>query len=122
LVPALAIPLLSDTSVYNLAVTVFYAGVVMAQIGNAFACRAELNRSYTLGYFSNRILWAGILVSVLQLLAVVYISGLRDMFQHFPLPLFFWVWVLPYGLYLYGLEWVRKAFMRRNTPEVEPIH
>jgi len=39
-----------------LATTVFHAGVVAAQIGNAFACRTEKEYVRRLGWFGNRFL------------------------------------------------------------------
>lgn len=104
---------LTNDDVYRLAVTVFYAGVVMAQVGNVFACRAEVNRSTSLGWFSNRSLWVGIAISLAQLLLVVYWLPLHTVFDHAPLPLWMWLWLTPYGLILYGLEWIRKAAYRR---------
>ncbi len=106
---------LNNDDVYRLAVTVFYAGVVMAQVGNVFACRAEVNRGITLGWFSNRGLWVGIAISVVQLLLVVYWLPLHMLFDHAPLPLWMWLWLVPYGLVLYSLEWIRKAAYRRFT-------
>jgi len=45
---------LDQESLYLLAVTTFHAGVVMSQVGNAFACRTEKARGRHLGWLSNR--------------------------------------------------------------------
>ncbi len=111
----------SNYDLYRLAVTVFYAGVVMAQMGNAFASRAERNRSSTLGWWSNRTLWAGVILSVVQLLFVVYIPVLARIFDHRALPWVFWLWIAPFALFIYGLEWIRKAFIRRANYKKETI-
>ena len=95
-----------------LAVTVFHAGVVMAQIGNVFACRAETNRGRRLGWFSNRFVWLGVLVEIGMILALIYIPLLADQFDHLPLPPAFWGWLVLYVPLLYGLEWIRKAVVR----------
>lgn len=112
---------LDNITVQQLALTVFYAGVVVTQVGNAFACRAEVNRSHSLGWLSNRPLWFGVGLAIFQLLAVIYIYPLRYIMGHVALPAWFWLWIAPLGLILYGLEWLRKAFVRKfshSTPNV----
>jgi magnesium-transporting ATPase (P-type) len=96
-----------------LAVTVFHAGVVMAQVGNAFACRTATHRGRTLGWFSNRFLWIAIGMEVLIILALIYIPPLAQAFDHVALPPVFWAWLVLYAPLLYGLESIRKWFVRR---------
>ncbi len=112
---------LDNSTVEQMALTVFYASVVVTQVGNAFACRAEVNRSSSLGWLSNRSLWLGVCLALLQLWAVIYIQPLRYVMGHTALPVWFWLWIAPFGLVLYSLEWVRKAFVRKfshSTPNV----
>jgi magnesium-transporting ATPase (P-type) len=113
---------LSDLEVYSLAITVFYAGVVMAQVGNAFACRAETNRGIALGWTSNINLLFGVAMEVFLLLIVIYIAPIASWFDFSPLPAFFWLWLAPYALILYTLEWIRKAAVRQLQPHPELIH
>ena len=103
---------LDENQVYWLAVTVYYAGVVSAQVGNAFACRTEINRSRLLGWTSNRFLLGSIAVSILLLLALIY-TPLGRPLAFTPVPGLLWLWLAPYGLVLYGLEWIRKALFRQ---------
>jgi potassium/sodium efflux P-type ATPase len=98
---------------YFLATTVFFAGVVMAQAGNAFACRTEKERVRHLGIFSNRLLLWGILIEVLIALALIYIPPLARLFEHIPLPALAWVGLSLYGPILFMLEWTRKRIVRR---------
>jgi magnesium-transporting ATPase (P-type) len=99
----------------GVAVTVFHAGVVMAQVGNAFACRTETHRGRSVGWFSNPFLLFGVLVEILIILALIYIPPLADAFEHVPLPPVFWLGLSLYPLILYGLEWLRKSFVRRRS-------
>jgi magnesium-transporting ATPase (P-type) len=69
-----------------LAVTMFHAGVVMAQVGNAFACRTEKQRGRTLGWFSNRSLLLSIAVEIGLILCLIYVPGLAAIFDHRRLP------------------------------------
>jgi magnesium-transporting ATPase (P-type) len=95
-----------------LATTVYFAGLVMAQIGNAFACRSETLRSSRLGWGSNRIIWYGIGVEIAIMLLLIYVSFVSELFLFIPIPLKFWAGLIFYPLIIYGLEWFRKAFVR----------
>jgi sodium/potassium-transporting ATPase subunit alpha len=97
---------------YMTAITVFHAGVVMAQVGNAFACRTETNRGRTLGWGSNRLLIYGVIVEILIILALIYVPFLAKIFNHVPLQPGIWLWLSSYGLILYSLDWIRKGVVR----------
>ncbi len=101
-------------STYILAATAFYAGVVACQVGNAFACRTETGHVRRMGLFSNPSLLLGIAAAILLMLATIYVSPLARLFDHLPLPLALWPALVAFGSLLYGLEWVRKAVVRRN--------
>jgi Ca2+-transporting ATPase len=117
-----------DPGAYNIppdqvplvAVTVFHAGVVIAQIGNVFACRTETNRGRRLGWFSNRYLWFGVLLSIAIIISLIYFPFLAEQFDHFPLPPAFWGWLALYAPILYSLDWLRKGVVRwRKQVKVE---
>ncbi len=95
-----------------LASTVYHAGVVMAQIGNAFACRSDRARSVSLGWFSNKYLWVGILIEIIGILSVIYIPFIARIFNHTALPLWMWAGLILYAPILYTIEWIRKAIRR----------
>jgi magnesium-transporting ATPase (P-type) len=117
-----ALPLLgswlgADTSggginVNLLAVTVFHAGVVMAQVGNAFACRTERERGRSLGWLSNPYLILGVTIEIGMILILIYYPPLAEVFQHAPLPPVVWLGLGLYGPILYSLDWLRKVLVR----------
>lgn len=100
------------TSQNALAITVYYAGVVMAQIGNAFACRTERNRGRFLGWLSNPSLLRGIAIELVILLGLVYIPPLADLFGHVAIPPVLWIGLGIYPVIIYSLDWIRKWFIR----------
>jgi magnesium-transporting ATPase (P-type) len=108
---------LTSTELNQLAVTVFYAGVVMAQVGNAFACRTERHRGRTLGWLSNPQLLLGIGIELLILLVLIYLPPLARLFEHVPIPLLLWPGLASYALVIYSLDWMRKWLLRwRENP------
>ncbi len=97
---------------YSLAVTVFHAGVVLAQMGNAFACRSETSRNSRLGWISNKYLLLGVAAEFLGIWIMVYQPSLASYLQHKPLPLEYWAGLASFPLILYSLEWIRKQAVR----------
>jgi len=98
---------------YILATTAFHAGVVMAQIGNAFTCRTETEPVHRLGWFSNRFLLLGIAVEIGLILLLIYFRPLAMLFEHLPLPPEYWIGLSLFAPALYGLDRIRKGFARR---------
>ncbi|HEX9029459.1 MAG TPA: cation-translocating P-type ATPase C-terminal domain-containing protein, partial [Anaerolineales bacterium] len=98
---------------YLLAVTVFHSGVVMSQVGNAFACRSEKEKGHHLGWLSNPFLLGGIAIEILIILALIYIPPLARLFQHAPLPAVFWVGLSSFALIIYSLDRIRKEAVWR---------
>jgi Ca2+-transporting ATPase len=100
----------SADQVYVLATTIFFAGVVMAQVGNAFTCRRETPGVHYLGWFSNRFLLAGIVFEILLALALIYVRPLAALFGHMPLPAVAWLGLGTIGPVLYVFDRLRKSF------------
>jgi P-type Ca2+ transporter type 2C len=100
---------------FMLASTVFQAGVVTAQIGNAFACRSEKGNVRWLGLFSNPFLLGGIIFESFLIMVMVYVQPAAREFGHLPLPVGYWVWLILFAPVLYILERIRKWFVRRKS-------
>jgi P-type Ca2+ transporter type 2C len=105
-----------------LASTVYFAGLVMSQVGNALACRSDRSRGSSLGWLSNKYLWIGILLEIAGILAIIYIPFLADLFRVVPLPAWMWILLTMNALVLYSMEWIRKAIVRgtKHTPKQTP--
>jgi len=115
-------PALVRSNVYLLpllAMTVYHAGVVMAQVGNAFASRSETNHNRRLGWLSNRFLVLGVGIEIGLIIILIYIHPLAGIFQHVPLPPTYWLWLGLYPLVLYSLEWIRKQWVRQVNHKKE---
>jgi magnesium-transporting ATPase (P-type) len=98
--------------VYVLATTTFHAGVVMSQIGNAFACRSETRNVRHMGWLSNRFLLIGVAIEIGLILSMIYIHPLAVAFEHRPLPPTYWLGLALFAPLLYGIERVRKSIFR----------
>jgi Ca2+-transporting ATPase len=92
--------------------TVFLAGVVLAQIGNAFACRTSRAHNTQMGWGSNKVLLVGIALSLLMIAGIIYIPSLANVFDNQTFPVFLWPILASFAIILYTLEWFRKAILR----------
>ena len=98
-----------------LASTIFFAGVVTAQIGNAITCRTEKPGVRRLGLLSNPLLWVGIATEIALALALIYVRPLAETFHHAALPPLAWVGLGLYAPLLYGLDRLFKARANRHA-------
>jgi magnesium-transporting ATPase (P-type) len=97
--------------VHPLAILVYFAGVVMAQVGNAFACRSETNRGRSIGWLSNPFLLAGVAVEIVLFFGMVLYNSTS---QH-PLGILFWTGIASFALIIYILDWLPKQWARRRA-------
>jgi Ca2+-transporting ATPase len=95
-----------------LAATVYHAGVVTSQVGNALACRSDHTRSTNLGWLSNKYLWIGIVIELAGIVSIIQIPFLAKIFKHTPLPIWMWMGLGMNTFVLYSIEWIRKAILR----------
>ena len=116
-IPALPFPsfftlVLSPEKAHAMAVTVFHAGVVLSQVGNAFACRSEKTRNSRMGWFGNHYLLFGVGLEILGIWAIINYEFLANSFEHVFIPYRYWIGLSFFPLILYSLEWIRKQISR----------
>lgn len=112
LAPLLLLPAISAQNLYFLATTVFHAGVVTSQIGCVLACRSEKSYIHQVGWLSNPLLLTGIVVEMVLILIMVYIQPWAGLLNHYPIPPIYWAGLLLYAPTIYGLERMRKMFVK----------
>jgi magnesium-transporting ATPase (P-type) len=99
--------------------TVFLAGVVTAQVGNAFACRTSKAHITQMGWGSNKTLLGGILLSLVLIAGLIYISPLAEAFDNAIFPFIIWPALLLYAPVLYTMDWFRKSLIRWTEKKQE---
>ncbi len=96
------------------ATTVVFLGIVILQIGNAFACRTERGSVFRIGLFSNRFLLWSILFEVAFAIALIYVPVLQRIFGTAALSWAWWVGFLAVVPVVFSLEELRKWVVRRR--------
>jgi magnesium-transporting ATPase (P-type) len=107
-------PFIADGTVYVTATTVTFAGIVMAQVGNAFACRTSRQSVLKLGLFTNRLLLWGIAAEICLMMTLIYFPPAARMFNMSPLGARHWLMIAAFGVVLFLIEEARKFLVRRT--------
>lgn len=105
----------TDDPAYKVAVTAYFAAVVGCQIVNVMICRTQSQSIFTLKFFSNPLIWLGILVELLLVFAVSEIEFLQTVFGTAPIG---WSEIslgLPFALTLLIVDECRRWLLRRGN-------
>jgi Ca2+-transporting ATPase len=109
------------TAIYHQATTATIAAIIACQIGNLFACRSEWVSVSRQSWSNNRLLWVGISVECLALLAFIYFPPFSLVFTTAPLVHWQWLMLIACPLILLAAEEFRKAKSRRRRGNGQPI-
>ena len=112
--PGLAFP--ADELLHRRATTMTLAGIVAAQVGNAFACRTDRESLFRVGFFGNRLLLAGIAAELALLFALIFFPPLARVFGTAPLHWADWRLLVIFPPVVLLAEEVRKWIVRRTRP------
>jgi sodium/potassium-transporting ATPase subunit alpha len=101
-----------DNVLYMQATTACLTAIVIAQMGNVFACRSSRESVLGLGLFTNRVIFIGIGFELCLQLFIVYHPWGNRIFSTSPVPLQIWLVLLPFAFLLLFAEEVRKFAVR----------
>ncbi|OLP17857.1 HAD family hydrolase [Leptolyngbya sp. 'hensonii'] len=104
----------TTTAIYAQATTMTLATIVACQDGNVFACRSERSSIFRLGFFSNPLIWLGIAMEWMLVLAIIDFLPLRQIFSTAPLAPWQWLCLLICPPIILGLEELRKFLGNRQ--------
>jgi sodium/potassium-transporting ATPase subunit alpha len=107
-------PLEWSDPLYRQATTVTLAAIVLAQVGNVFACRSERVSAFQLGFFTNPFILWGLFVELALLALIVYTPGGNFIFGTGPLPVWAYVPLILGAIGLLLAEEIRKLVVRRG--------
>jgi cation-transporting ATPase F len=100
--------------------TVAVNAFVAMEIGYLFNCRALDRSLLSVGLLSNRLLLAGVGITILLQIMFTYLPGMNAAFQTAPLPAEAWVPVTALGVAIYGIVGVDKWFAARRVRARRP--
>jgi magnesium-transporting ATPase (P-type) len=108
-------PLADAGDLYVQATAMTYAGIVMGQVGAAFAFRTTRPSVFAVGLLSNRFLLWGIAFELALLVAVLELPPLQAAFHTLPLDPRAWGLLALCPVVVLGADEARKALFRRRA-------
>ncbi len=108
-----------SSPLYKQATTVTFAGIVLAQVANVFACRSDHLSVTRLGWFANPLIFGGIFIELTILLLISYTPIGNEIFGTSPLPLWIFGPLVLGALALLLMEEGRKLVANRRHGRVK---
>jgi P-type Ca2+ transporter type 2C len=95
--------------------TIAFVTLCCSELIRAYAARSEILSIFTIGVFSNRWMNGAVLVSLVLVLAVVYVPFLQPFFDTEALSLDDWLFMLPFFFASPIAMELVKLFLRRKS-------
>jgi len=109
----LGMSLRADDVVYVKGTTMTFAGIVVAQVGNVFACRTSRSSIFKTSLKSNKWIWLGVASQLTIISAIIYVAPLQALFGTTAIGLAEWAFLAILACVVVLAEEVRKWFARR---------
>jgi magnesium-transporting ATPase (P-type) len=97
------------------ATTIVFLGIVLMQVGNAFACRTERVSVFRIGLLGNRLLLWGIAFELAFAALLISVPALQDLFGTAPVGAGWWLGLAAFIPVIFLAEEARKAVVRRRA-------
>ena len=97
----------------DVARTVAFATLICAELFRAFAARSERISVFKLGLFSNRMMNISVGLSIILLLAVIYIPGVNGIFDNVMISPLSWCVIVPLAFVPFILNELFKVIKNR---------
>ena len=105
----------ADDPVYRTAITAFFASIIICQIADVLICRTRRQSIFTVGLFSNKLVWAGIATELLLLAGISYIPVFNTFFGTAPLEAWHFALSIPFALIILIGDEIRRIYVRKEN-------
>lgn len=109
----LGMPLLANDPVYIKGVTMTFAGIVVAQVGNVLACRTSKQSIFKTSIKTNKWIFIGIAIQLAILAVLVYVPFLQQFFGTTGLNLIDWIYLAGLAVVVVIADEIRKLISRK---------
>jgi magnesium-transporting ATPase (P-type) len=115
----LGMTLPADSQVYIKGVTMTFAGIVVAQVGNVLACRTSKVSVFRTKLSTNKWILVGIGAQLSVLAFLIYVPLMQQFFGTTALGIMDWAFLASLALVVVFAEEIRKFFARRLSKSAE---
>lgn len=107
----------ADAPLTREASTATFLGIVIMQIGVAFACRTQTESAFRAGVFGNRLLLWGVLFELCLSGLIIYSPWGQKIFNTAAVSPALWLMLAPFALLVFLSDEIRKLFVRMSAKE-----
>ncbi len=100
-----------SSTLYLEATTACFAGIIATQIANVLACRSATTSIFTLGFFTNRLVLAGIATELLLAVFIIYTPLGNALFSSTPIGFKVMLLLIPFACMLLVIDETRKRLL-----------
>ena len=111
--------LASTDPLYMKAITAFFASIIICQIADVMICRTRRESVFSKGLLSNKFILAGILSELILLAIIVFNPLTHKIFGTHPLSLYELSLSIPFALWIFFGDEIRKLLIRKDVKIVE---
>jgi len=96
------------------AITMVFLGIIVMQIANIFACRSDRHSAFKLGFFSNKLIFGGIVFELIFASIIIYTPFFQKVFQTTAIGWSDWAILLVFAPLIFLAEELRKKLYQRR--------
>jgi sodium/potassium-transporting ATPase subunit alpha len=103
----------ANNLLYMQATTACLTAIIVTQVANVFACRSFSESVFSIGFFSNKLIFVGIAFELVLQLFIVYHPWGNKIFSTQPISAHIWFVLIHFAIILFISEEMRKFIVRR---------
>lgn len=105
---------------YRRATTACLSAIVVMQIVNVYVCRSSVRSVFSMRWFDNPIIVAGVALEIALVVVIGYTAWGNALLETAPVPGALWVFLMPFAAGMLLLEEIRKWIVRRSLIGTAP--
>jgi len=105
----------SADQVYRTAITAFFASIIICQVADVLICRTRRQSIFSVGIFSNKLIYVGIATELGLLFLISYVPVFNTFFGTAPLEWWHLLLSVPFAIAILIGDEIRRFFVRRGN-------
>jgi sodium/potassium-transporting ATPase subunit alpha len=108
----------NNDPLYRTSITGFFSSIVICQVADVLICRTRRQSIFSVGLFSNKLVWVGIATELLLMFLISYVPVFNTFFGTARLEWWQVLLSVPFAFLILIGDEIRRVFVRRENPFV----
>lgn len=105
----------SSDPTYRTAITAFFASIIICQISDVLICRTRRQSIFSVGLFTNKLIYVGIATELSLLFLISYVPVFNTFFNTAPLSWWHYLLSVPYAIAIIVGDEIRRYLVRKEN-------